>query len=67
MREAAVTVREAGVASTMAVAIADTQAAVAALAAGGAFNSAGSDARWRDLADCVPRGDVAEASAGRVA
>jgi len=59
MREAAVTVREAGVASTMAVAIADTQAAVAALAAGGAFNSAGSDARWRDLADCIPRGDVA--------
>ena len=55
MREAAVTVREAGIEPTMASAIADTQAAVAALAAGGAFNAAGADARWRDLADCIPR------------
>jgi len=58
MREAAVTVREAGVEATMAEAIADTQAAVAALAASGAFSAAGSDARWRDLADCIPRGNV---------
>ena len=58
MREAAVTVREAGIDPKMATAIADTQAAVAALAAGGAFDAAGPDARWRDLADCVPRGEV---------
>jgi hypothetical protein len=42
----------------MAAAIADTHAAVAALAASGAFGAAGSDARWRDLADCIPRGNV---------
>ncbi len=59
MREAAVTVREAGIDPTMATAIADTQAVVAALAAGGAFDAAPPDARWRDLADCVPRGDCA--------
>ena len=58
MREAAVTVREAGIDPMMASAIADTQAAMAALAAGGAFNAAASDARWRDLADCIPRGDA---------
>jgi 3-hydroxyisobutyrate dehydrogenase-like beta-hydroxyacid dehydrogenase len=61
MREAAVTVREAGIEPTMASAIAGTQAAMAALAAGGAFDAAGSDARWRDFADCIPRGDVAGA------
>jgi len=55
MREAAVTVREAGIAPTMASAIADRQAAVAALAAAGAFAAAGPEARWRELADCVPR------------
>jgi 3-hydroxyisobutyrate dehydrogenase-like beta-hydroxyacid dehydrogenase len=55
MREAAVTVREAGVEPLMASAIADRQAAVAALAAGGAFAEIAAKAGWRDFADCVPR------------
>jgi 3-hydroxyisobutyrate dehydrogenase-like beta-hydroxyacid dehydrogenase len=58
MREAAVTVREAGIDPTMATAIAAAQAAVAALAADGAFNAAGPDAGWRDFADCISRGGV---------
>ena len=61
MREAAVTVREAGIEPTMASAIADTQAAMAALAAGGVFDAAGSDPRWRDFADRIPRGDASGA------
>ena len=56
MREAAVTVREAGTDPTMASAIADRQAAVAALAADGTFAAVGANAGWRDFADCVPRG-----------
>lgn len=55
MREAAVTVREAGIAPTMAAAIAERHAWVADIAADGAFSAAASAAAWRELADCVPR------------
>ncbi len=55
MREAAVTVREAGVEPLMASAIADRQAVVAALAAGGAFVGVAHQAGWRDYADRVQR------------
>jgi 3-hydroxyisobutyrate dehydrogenase-like beta-hydroxyacid dehydrogenase len=53
MREAAVTVREAGIEPTMAAATADQQQAVAALAAAGAFAALGKDAAWRDFADAA--------------
>jgi 3-hydroxyisobutyrate dehydrogenase-like beta-hydroxyacid dehydrogenase len=60
MREAAVTVREAGIDPIMATAIADRQAAIAALAADGIFGGSASDAGWRDYADRVPRDDAAK-------
>ena len=55
MREAAVTVREAGVAPLMAAATAERQAWMAALAAEGVFAQAADDAPWRDYADRVAR------------
>lgn len=55
MRESAATVREAGLAPFMASAIADRQAWVAMLAAGGAFAGSPLDADWRALADLIPR------------
>jgi 3-hydroxyisobutyrate dehydrogenase len=55
MREAAVTVTDAGIASCMATASADVQAWIAMLRAEGVFASAGADATWRELADLVPR------------
>jgi len=61
MREAAVTVREAGVEPLMASAIADRQAAVAALAAGGTFAAVAAKAGWRDFADGIPRGAAPDA------
>ncbi|MCL4801078.1 MAG: DUF1932 domain-containing protein [Burkholderiales bacterium] len=51
MREAAVTVREAGLDPHMAAASAERQDAVAALAARGAFAGLAADAGWRDYAD----------------
>ena len=55
MREAAVTVGDAGIASRMTTATADVQAWIAMLRAEGVFASAGADATWRDLADCIER------------
>jgi 3-hydroxyisobutyrate dehydrogenase-like beta-hydroxyacid dehydrogenase len=51
MREAATTVREAGMEPLMASAIADRQAWVAGLAQGGTFGEAGTKADWRTQAD----------------
>jgi 3-hydroxyisobutyrate dehydrogenase-like beta-hydroxyacid dehydrogenase len=53
MREAAVTVADAGIAPRMATASADVQAWIAMLRADGVFASAGADATWRNLADLV--------------
>jgi len=53
MREAAATVREAGLDPHMAAASAERQDAVAALAAGGAFGGLGPEAGWRDYADRI--------------
>jgi len=55
MREAAVTVRDVGIEPRMATATADVQAWVTRLRADGVFAGAGSDASWRDFADCVKR------------
>ena len=55
MREAAVTVDDAGIASRMTSATADVQAWIAMLSAEGVFASAGADATWRDLADRIER------------
>jgi 3-hydroxyisobutyrate dehydrogenase-like beta-hydroxyacid dehydrogenase len=55
MREAAVTVTDAGIAPRMATASADVQAWIAMLRAEGVFASAGADATWRELADLVER------------
>jgi 3-hydroxyisobutyrate dehydrogenase len=55
MREAAVTIEDAGVEPRMASAIADVQAWVAALHADGAFDRDPAQAGWRELADAVPR------------
>jgi 3-hydroxyisobutyrate dehydrogenase-like beta-hydroxyacid dehydrogenase len=55
MREAAATVREAGLEPLMASAIADRQAWMAALAAAGVFAGAPRDADWRELADRIAR------------
>jgi 3-hydroxyisobutyrate dehydrogenase-like beta-hydroxyacid dehydrogenase len=55
MREAAVTVNDAGVEPRMASAAADVQAWIAALRASGMFDDAIDDAGFRDLADRVPR------------
>jgi 3-hydroxyisobutyrate dehydrogenase len=55
MREAAVTVTDAGIAPRMATASADVQAWIAMLRAEGVFASAGPDATWRELADLVER------------
>lgn len=57
MREAAATVREAGLEPFMASAIADRQAWVAALAANGVFADAPKDGDWRDFADRIARND----------
>ena len=53
MREAAVTVTDAGIESRMAAASADVQAWIAMLRAEGVFASAGADATWRELADLI--------------
>jgi 3-hydroxyisobutyrate dehydrogenase len=53
MREAAVTVNDAGVEPRMASATADVQAWVAALRASGVFEDASADAGFRDLTDRV--------------
>jgi len=53
MREAAVTVGDAGVAPRMASATADVQAWVATLRAEGAFAAVAPEAAWRDLADAI--------------
>jgi 3-hydroxyisobutyrate dehydrogenase len=55
MREAAVTVGDAGMASRMAAATADLQGWIASLRAEGAFAAAAEDAGWRELADLVER------------
>ena len=55
MREAAVTVSDAGSTPRMAAATADLQAWVATLAAAGAFADSASDAGWRELADRIAR------------
>ncbi|HET8831367.1 MAG TPA: DUF1932 domain-containing protein [Casimicrobiaceae bacterium] len=55
MREAAVTIGDAGLTPTMAAASADLQAWVASLGAAGAFASAAGDAQWRELADLIER------------
>jgi len=55
MREAAVTIGDAGMTPRMAVATADLQAWVASLRAAGVFASVGVDAGWRELADLVER------------
>ena len=57
MREAAATVREAGLEPFMASAIADRQAWVAALAASGTFAKAPTDNDWRNFADRILRVD----------
>jgi len=56
MREAAVTVSEAGLEPFMASAIAERQAWMAALKEAGAFEDAPRDAAWRELADRIARG-----------
>lgn len=61
MCEAAATVREAGFEPLMASAIADRQAWMAALAAGGAFADLSRDAAWRTFADRIPREDAPDA------
>jgi hypothetical protein len=56
MREAAATVREAGLEPVMAAAIAERHAFVADLAEGGAFAALDHDAAgWRELADAIER------------
>jgi len=55
MREAALTVREAGLDPHMAAASAARQDAVAALAARGAFTALAPDADWREYADRILR------------
>ena len=55
MREAAITVGDAGTTSRMAVATAELQAWIASLRADGAFAAASTDAGWRELADLVER------------
>ncbi|MEO8507484.1 MAG: DUF1932 domain-containing protein [Betaproteobacteria bacterium] len=57
MREAAATVREAGLEPLMASAIADRQAWVVALAAIGTFAKAPTDNDWRHFADRIVRDD----------
>jgi len=56
MREAAATVREAGLEPFMASAIAERQAWVATLAAAGLFTDAPRDAAWREYADRIAKG-----------
>jgi 3-hydroxyisobutyrate dehydrogenase-like beta-hydroxyacid dehydrogenase len=53
MREAAVTVRDVGIAPRMATATADVQAWVTTLRSEGVFANASPDANWRELADCI--------------
>ena len=53
MREAANTVREAGLAPWMSAASAETQDWVAALSKGGLFRDLGSEPGWRDYADRI--------------
>jgi 3-hydroxyisobutyrate dehydrogenase-like beta-hydroxyacid dehydrogenase len=55
MREAAATVREAGLEPFMASAIADRQAWMAALAAAGVFADAPRDAAWREFSDRIAK------------
>ena len=56
MREAAATVREAGLEPFMASAIADRQAWMAALAATGVFADAPRDTGWREFAERIAKG-----------
>jgi 3-hydroxyisobutyrate dehydrogenase-like beta-hydroxyacid dehydrogenase len=53
MREAAVTVEDAGFTPRMTSATAEVQAWIAALRAEGVFVDAGADATWRELADLI--------------
>jgi len=53
MREAATTMRDAGLAGAMSAAAAEVQAWIAALRDEGAFEAAPRDAGWRDYADLV--------------
>jgi 3-hydroxyisobutyrate dehydrogenase-like beta-hydroxyacid dehydrogenase len=55
MREAAVTVREAGLEPFMASAIADRQAWMAALTAAGVFAESPRDTAWREFADRIAK------------
>jgi len=55
MREAAVTVADAGIAPRMATATGELQGWIAALRADGAFADAAADAGWRELADRIER------------
>lgn len=58
MREAAATVREAGLAPFMASAIADRQQWVADLAMAATFAGASKEENWRTQADRIPRGEA---------
>jgi 3-hydroxyisobutyrate dehydrogenase len=55
MREAALTVRDAGIVPRMTTAMADLQTWMAALQAAGVFAEASSERAWRDLADSIKR------------
>jgi hypothetical protein len=55
MREAAVTVRDAGIEPRMATATAGTQAWVASLRADGVFDGVDAEGGWRALADRIAR------------
>jgi len=57
VREAAGAERDAGVATRMASATAETQAWIAALTAAGAFAAADDASDWRSLADCIEHAD----------
>lgn len=60
MREAADTVAAAGLAPTMAAAIADRQDSVARLRADGVFDALSADRDWRDAADLILRAIIAK-------
>jgi 3-hydroxyisobutyrate dehydrogenase len=64
MREAAVTVSDAGASPHMASATAEVQAWMAKLKGDGVFEAAGKDAGWRELADAI---DAASSRSGKAA
>jgi 3-hydroxyisobutyrate dehydrogenase-like beta-hydroxyacid dehydrogenase len=64
MREAAATVREAGLAPLMTEAIAERQQWVADLAHAGVFRTSAGDGPWRQMADCIARDGPAPVASG---